>query len=227
MTWPLTGIYTHPLIRWRPSAAAAATHRLDGPLRRNCAPKNVHTGKLNAVTTELDVLKRVSAGLTAQGLPFMLTGSFALAHYATPRMTRDIDIVVALMVGDVDKLIQEFGTDFYVDADAARAAAQSERLFNMMHFSSGIKIDLIVRKSSDYRLLEFERRQRATLGTVNTWIVSREDLILSKLVWARDAQSEIQRRDVKQLLEAAIDREYLRYWAGVLGVQMVLDELLQ
>lgn len=179
------------------------------------------------MTTELDVLNRVSAGLTAQGLPFMLTGSFALAHYATPRMTRDIDIVVALMVDDVDKLIQEFGTDFYVDADAARAAAQSERLFNMMHFSSGIKIDLIVRKSSDYRLLEFERRQRATLGTVSTWIVSREDLILSKLVWARDAQSEIQRRDVKQLLEAAIDREYLRYWAGVLGVQMVLDELLQ
>lgn len=67
----------------------------------------------------------------------------------------------------------------------------------MMHFSSGIKIDLIVRKSSDYRLLEFERRQCATLGTVSTWIVSREDLILSKLVWARDAQSEIQRRDVK------------------------------
>ena len=101
----------------------------------------------------------------------MLTGSFALAHYATPRMTRDIDIVVALMVDDVDKLIQEFGTDFYVDADAARVATQSERLFNMMHFSSGIKIDLIVRKSSDYRLLEFERRQRATLGTMSTWIV--------------------------------------------------------
>ena len=95
-----------------------------------------------------------------------------------------------------------------------------------MHFSSGIKIDLIVRKSSDYRLLEFERRQPATLGTVSTWIVSREDLILSKLVWARDAQSEIQRRDVKQLLGAVVDREYLRYWAGALGVQVLLKELL-
>ncbi len=201
-------------------------HRLDSQRRRKSAPENVHTGKLNAVTTELDVLNRVSAGLTAQGLPFMLTGSFALAHYATPRMTRDIDIVVALMVNDVGKLIQEFGNDFYVDADAARAAAQSERLFNMMHFSSGIKIDLIVRKSSDYRMLEFERRQRATLGMVNTWIVSREDLILSKLVWARDAQSEIQRRDVKQLLGAVIDQDYLLYWAGALGVQMLLKELL-
>ena len=54
------------------------------------------TGKLTGMTTELDVLNRVSEGLSAQSLPFMLTGSFALAYYATPRMTRDLDIVVAL-----------------------------------------------------------------------------------------------------------------------------------
>jgi hypothetical protein len=40
------------------------------------------------VTTELDVLGLVSDRLSAHGLPFMLTGSFALAYYATPRMTR-------------------------------------------------------------------------------------------------------------------------------------------
>jgi len=178
------------------------------------------------VTTELDVLSRVSTGLTAQGLPFMLTGSFAMARYTTPRMTRDIDIVLALTPDAVVRLVQEFSADFYVDTEAARAAVQSERLFNMMHLSSGIKIDLVIRKSSEYRRLEFERRQRAMLGPVDTWIVSREDLILSKLVWARDAQSEVQYRDVKQLLDGVVDLEYLQRWAEVLGVQAVLNELL-
>jgi hypothetical protein len=180
------------------------------------------------MTTELDVLRRVSAGLSAQGLPFMLTGSFAMAHYATPRMTRDIDIVVALDRKDIDAVVREFAAEFYLDADAGRLAIEAERLFNMIHQASGIKVDLIVRKSSDYRRVEFDRRQRANLGTVDTWIVSREDLILSKLVWARDSQSEIQRRDVELLLQGdGLDRNYLRMWALRLGVDTLLDELWQ
>jgi hypothetical protein len=178
------------------------------------------------MTVELDVLRRVSAGLSNRGLPFMLTGSFAMAHYAKPRMTRDMDIVVALKAEDIDAVVNEFSSDFYLDAEAVRAAIASERLFNMMHQASGIKIDLIVRKSSDYRRVEFDRRRRATLGTVDTWIVSREDLILSKLVWARDSQSELQRRDVEQLLkDSDLDRNYLRSWATKLDVDLSLGEL--
>jgi len=40
------------------------------------------------MSDELDVLADVSARLEALGLPFMLTWSYALAFYATPRMTR-------------------------------------------------------------------------------------------------------------------------------------------
>ena len=71
---------------------------------------------------ELEVLGLVSDRLSAHGLPFMLTGSFALAYYATPRMTRDLDIVVALNENDVDALVAAFESDFYIDADAARTA---------------------------------------------------------------------------------------------------------
>jgi hypothetical protein len=64
------------------------------------------------MTTELDVLGLVSDRLSASGLPFMLTGSFALAYYATPRMTRDLDIVVALYERDAEKLVAAFASDF-------------------------------------------------------------------------------------------------------------------
>jgi hypothetical protein len=65
------------------------------------------------------------------------------------------------------------------------------------------------------------------MGTVRTWIVSREDLILSKLVWARDGASELQMRDVRQLLDGPIDRQYLRQWAKVLEVEVLLEDAMQ
>jgi hypothetical protein len=177
--------------------------------------------------TELDVLGIVGQRLTANGVAFMLTGSFAMAHYTTPRMTRDIDIVVALGLQDVERIVAAFAGDFYIDADDARIAVQSERLFNLMHYGSGVKVDLIIRKSSEYRVLEFSRRQRVALGAIETWIASREDLILSKLVWASDSGSELQRRDVRQLLGSAVDMDYLRKWAAVLGVESALEDALR
>ncbi len=46
------------------------------------------------------------------------------------------------------------------------------------------------------------------------WIVSLEDLILSKLYWAKDTLSEMQLKDVKNLLLSSqqIDLDYLNKW---------------
>jgi len=54
------------------------------------------------------------------------------------------------------------------------------------------------------------------------WIVSVEDLILSKLEWARESRSEQQRLDVGQLLETPLDRGYVDEWAARLGLEGLL-----
>ena len=87
----------------------------------------------------------------------MLTGSFALGYYGKPRMICDPDFVVALMERHVDALVSAFSMDFYIDEDAARSATKSQRMFNLMHLDSAIKVDLIVRKNSEYWHAEFER----------------------------------------------------------------------
>ncbi len=45
---------------------------------------------------ELDIVRDVSTKLDAAGIGYMLTGSMAMNYYAEPRMTRNIDVVVAL-----------------------------------------------------------------------------------------------------------------------------------
>lgn len=96
----------------------------------------------------------------------------------------------------------------------------------LMHLATGFKVDLIVRKACEYRQVEFARRQRVALGSLHTWIVSREDLILSKLEWSRETRSELQRRDIRDLLHGPMDAAYLQRWAPTLGVESSLQELM-
>ena len=79
-------------------------------------------------------------------------------------------------------------------------------------------MDCIIRKSSPYRHAEFEQRRRITIEDFSTWIVSKEDLIISKLCWAKDSRSELQLRDVKNLVTTGCDHDYIRRWTGQLGL---------
>ncbi len=175
---------------------------------------------------ELDVVRDISAKFDELGIPFMLTGSMALNYHAQPRMTRDIDVVVALNQQDLPRLIERFEPEYYVAAESAREAVSRESVFNLIHQESVIKVDCIVRKSSEYRRVEFDRRVAVTIAGFRTYITSKEDLILSKLVWAKDSRSELQLRDVKNLLATGYNREYTETWAEELTVADLLTECL-
>src|SRR5882672_8071677 len=129
------------------------------------------------------------------GLAYMLTGSMAMNYYAQPRMTRDIDLVIALALQDTDKIVRLFTPDYYVSRDAVSSSIAHGSMSNLIHQESVIKVGCIVRKDTPYRHAEFERRQRITIEDFSTWIASKEDLILSKLWWAKDSRSEQQLRD--------------------------------
>lgn len=176
--------------------------------------------------SELEVLGLIGARLQDARIGYMLAG-FALSYYATPRMTRDLGIVIQLAPADAARVHALFAPDFYVDIDDARDAITTERMFNMLHLESGIKVDFILRKTTPYRQLEFARRVKVELGVIHAWIVNVEDLILSKLVWNRDSQSDPQMRDVRSLLAVGSpDVDYLKHWAPQLGVADALVALL-
>ena len=176
--------------------------------------------------TELDVLRDVSQRLESGGVAFMLTGSMAMSFYAQPRMTRDIDLVVKVTSAQTDLLVSLFETEYYVDRLAIAKAIAQHSVFNLIHNETIIKFDCIVLKDQQYRQEEFARRQRITLADFQTWIVTREDLILSKLYWARNSKSELQLRDVRNLLSSDCDMPYLFSRAENLGVKPLLEEIV-
>ena len=176
--------------------------------------------------TELDILRDVSQRLEGGGIEFMLTGSMAMNFYAQPRMTRDLDLVVELASEQTDLLIRLFESDYYVDRRAVATAIAQRSMFNLIHNETSIKLDCIVLKDHQYRQEEFARRQKIKLTDFETWIVTREDLILSKLYWARNSRSELQFRDIKNLLSPECDLSYLYSRAESLGVKSLFAEIV-
>jgi hypothetical protein len=179
------------------------------------------------VNEELEVLQEVAQRLEQCGLPYMVTGSIAANFYAVPRMTRDIDIVIELSERDVDRFIRLFHEDFHLEAETVRAAVQNKSMFNLIHNEYIIKVDFVVRKDNDYRRMELSRRKKISVENRHIYVVSPEDLILSKLEWAKDSRSEVQLTDVRNLLSSVkgLDRRYLSRWAKQLGVESLYRDV--
>jgi hypothetical protein len=181
------------------------------------------------MSEELEVLKEVARRLDGIGIAYMITGSTAANFYAVPRMTRDIDIVVELSERDIGKFILAFEKDHYLEPETVREAVKNKGMFNLIHDQYIIKVDFVVRKDTPYRRREFSRKKRISVDGENLYIVAPEDLILSKLVWAKDSKSEIQLRDVQNLLQSVkgLDRRYLARWGKQLGVDSLYREVTQ
>lgn len=175
---------------------------------------------------ELEVLQDVAARLDNADIPYMLTGSMALNYYAEPRMTRDIDLVVDIQLDKVSQLVSTFRPDYYVPRDAVEKAVRQRTMFNLIHHESVFKIDFVLRKDTRYRRVEFERRQRVHLRSAEVCVVCKEDLIISKIAWARDSRSDVQKRDVRNLLATGYDEDYLEHWLKELNLYQFAEDWL-
>ncbi len=178
------------------------------------------------MSEELEVLKAVTGRLDGAGISYMVCGSIAANYYTTPRMTRDIDMVIELQPCDIDKFVGLFERDFYVDREMVAGEVSRQGMFNLIHNQSVVKIDFIIKKSSPYQQAEFSRRTRVLVGQSPMWFASLEDLIISKLIWAKDSHSEMQLRDVANLIGTVtnLNMEYIGRWIRELGLEQIFKE---
>lgn len=168
--------------------------------------------------------------MDAAGVPHMLTGSLAAAYYATPRATQDIDLVIDAREEQIERVVDELTAEgLYVSREAALDAFRTQGQFNAIDPESGWKVDLIVRKDRPFSTTEFSRRASVQLLGIEVALTSIEDLIIAKLEWSQLGDSDLQRRDLVQLLDASwdsMDRAYVASWVERLGLDKSWREIL-
>ena len=172
------------------------------------------------------VLAAVVSRLDGAQIPYMISGTIAANYYGVPRSTADLDLVVQLAPGDVQRIVRLFEDEFVVSSEAVREAVTHGTQFNLIHRRLIVKVDMIMRKHDDFGDEEFARRRRTMIAGTDAWMISPEDLILYKLLWSRATHSEMQWRDIRGLVavQLGLDEVYLEQWARRIGVH---DRLLE
>ena len=158
------------------------------------------------------------------GITYMLVGSIASSAYGEPRLTQDIDLVADLRVSDIELLCDSFpDAEFYVSRAAAREAVARTSQFNIIHPSSGNKIDVIVARQDEWGKSQLARRREEwLLPNLKGYVASPDDVILGKLLYYREGGSEKHLRDIAGILHVSakeVDRGYVGQWAERLGVK--------
>lgn len=173
----------------------------------------------------IELLKKVTSKIESINIPYMLSGSLAMGFYTIQRTTQDIDLVVELLEIQIPLLVKKFQDDFYCYPPSIKEAIQQNSMFNLIDNETGFKIDFIIRKNAKYDELAFGRRIELSLdnndiGTTKFWVISLEDLIIAKLRWIQELQSEKQINDIESLLlHPKIDYLYLNQWIQSLSLE--------
>lgn len=168
----------------------------------------------------LDIIRDVSARLDGANIGYMLTGSMAMNYYAPRRRPGEIDIVVAPAPSDATEIIRSFSQGYFFMPEMADRAIASTSVFSLFPGESEIKVNCIMLKQTEDCLTEFNRRQRIRIKDFETWIVSREDLILAKikLLWMKDMHSAFHLSDIKDLASRSYDLAYINRRTWGLGI---------
>ena len=181
---------------------------------------------------QIDILRHTVDVLERLDVPYLIVGSFASIAYGESRFTQDIDVVAALKIEHVPQFIAAFPLpEFYLSESAIRDAIRDSFQFNIIHPSSGNKIDFILPGKGPWPSLQMTRgRQIRLLPNHDVMVAAPEDVIIGKLWYYSDGAGDRHLRDIAGILRVTgegVDRAEVEHWARELGYLDIWRHIVQ
>jgi hypothetical protein len=181
--------------------------------------------------SQSDLLKTVVEKLDRAGIDYMITGSVASSLQGEPRLTHDIDLVIAITRKQIPAILGSFPPPrFYVDEAAVAAAVDTSGMFNVIDVEGGDKLDFWMLSSEPFDRSRFARKGEEEVFGIRLKVSRPEDTILVKLRWSRlSGESEKYYLDALRVFEVQaghLDLDYLREWSSTLGLTDLYERML-
>ena len=178
-----------------------------------------------------ELLKIVAQVCDQLGIRYLTVGSMATIAYGEPRFTNDIDIVLDLQPHQVDNFCRAFpGPEYYLSRAAVDSAVQRRFQFNIIHTTSGLKVDCILSTDSPFDVSQLQRGiRKQVLEDFEAVFGSPEDVILKKMEYYQLGGSEKHLRDIGGVLKVYGDRldlDYIQTWCHRLGLVEIWQAIL-
>lgn len=178
----------------------------------------------NAGNIFLETLEWICNKLESFEIPYMITGGAAVGFWGHIRTTMDIDIVIQIYVDQIDRFLKSIEKEAYINLEEAERAILNKELFNIILNETCFKIDIItLDNNTDYEIQKFKRRIKIKFQNKEIFVISPEDLIISKLIWSKSSGgSERQLKDCEsiwRLNQNELDLNYMKKWVKILKIE--------
>jgi len=176
------------------------------------------------MTSGESITLQVASALEVCGIPFLLTGSFASNYYGIPRSTRDADFVLQSQHAVGPHFAKELGEDFFLEPQLSFETNTGTFRQVLRHKKKTFKVELFLLSQDPHDQARFSRRRAVQVFERRLWLPSPEDVIITKLRWARGKDKD-DARDVMAVQEAKLDWAYVEEWCGRHGTLALMAEI--
>jgi hypothetical protein len=142
-------------------------------------------------------------------IPYMITGAVASIIYGEPRLTNDIDLVIDMNPDEVETFADAFPIeDFYCpppEVIRVEIGRSQRGHFNLIHHATGFKADIYASGRDELHHWGLKNRKPVDVEDDKFWLAPIEYVILRKLEYYREGESEKHLRDISSILAYSSD----------------------
>jgi hypothetical protein len=176
------------------------------------------------MTPNESITARVAEALEAAEIPYFLTGSFASNFYGIPRSTKDADFVLQTKIAVGTEFAERLGEDFILEPQLSFETNTGTFRQLVRHRKKPFKVELFLLSQDPHDQSRFARRRAVELFGRRFWLPSPEDVIITKLRWARGKDRE-DASDVMSVQRNRLDWGYIEEWCRQHGTLGLLTDL--
>lgn len=176
------------------------------------------------MTADESITVLVADALEACGIPYFLSGSLASNYYGIPRSTQDADFVVQTQAAVGPGFVAKLGPDFALEPQLSFETNTGTFRQLLRHRKSSFKVEFFVLSQDPHDQSRFERRRIVQLFGRRLWLPSPEDVVITKLRWARSKDKD-DVRDVIAVQRDKLDWAYIQAWCRCHGTFDLLSAL--
>jgi hypothetical protein len=175
-----------------------------------------------------EIVRHVLARLDSLRIPYVIVGSFATNVYGIARATKDADVVVRIGPGQLGKLIESLEPELECDRQLRFESVTGTRRIELNDPETTFTVELFWHSEDPHDQERFARRQKISLLGRDVWVLSREDVLVTKLRWLLIADRPKDRIDIKSVISVqrdAIDWSYVEGWCDRHGSRKLLEQI--
>ncbi|MFH1453507.1 MAG: DUF6036 family nucleotidyltransferase [Armatimonadota bacterium] len=179
----------------------------------------------------LETLEWICRKLETSDIPYMITGGSAVGFWGYIRTTMDIDIIIQIQSKKVEQFLKGLENEAYINIDEAEKSIRDKKMFNIILNKSCFKIDIIpLNEKDEYEKEKFKNKVKINFQSKEIFIISPEDLIISKLIWNRlSGGSERQLKDcesIYKLNSENLNLDYITKWVKILKLEETFNKIV-